>query len=170
MKRLVLAVLPLLGLLAGPALADGIAISDAWSRATPPGAKTGVVYLTVTDTGAADSLTAVETPVAEMAMLHESKTVDGISQMRPVEAAPVSADAPLKLAPGGYHIMLEGLKAPLKAGDSFPVTLTFAQAGAVTATVEIRALGAGDHAMSGHDMGAMDMGGSKTTTLPATGH
>src|ERR1700761_8224888 len=161
MKRLVLAVLPLLTLLAGPALADGIAISDAWSRATPPGAKTGVVYLTVTDTGAADSLTAVETPVAEMAMLHESKTVNGISQMRPVEAAPVSADAPLKLAPGGYHIMLEGLKAPLKAGESFPVTLTFAQAGAVTATVEIRALGA-----SGHDMGTMDMGGAKTTTLP----
>ncbi len=165
MKHLISAAIPLLALLAGPALADDIAISDAWSRATPPGAKTGVVYLTVTDKGAADSLTAVATPVAEMAMLHESKTVNGISQMRPVETAPVSADAPLKLAPGGYHIMLEGLKQPLKAGESFPVTLTFAQAGAVTATVEVRALGA-----TGHDMGNMDMSVSKTTTVPATGH
>jgi periplasmic copper chaperone A len=165
MKRLVLAAIPLLAVLGSPALADpaDIAVSDAWSRATPPGAKTGVIYLTVTDTGAADSLTAVATPVAEMAMLHESKTVNGVSQMRPVEAAPISAEAPLKLAPGGYHIMLEGLKQPLEAGDSFPVTLTFAQAGAVTATVEVRSLG------GGHDMGSMDMGPAKTVTTP-TGH
>lgn len=166
MKRLIHATIPLLAILASPAFADpaDIAVSDAWSRATPPGAKTGVVYLTVTDTGAADSLTAVETPVAETAMLHESKTVNGVSQMRPVEAAPVSVDAPLKLAPGGYHIMLEGLKQPLKAGESFPVTLTFAQAGAVTATVEVRSLGGG-----GHDMGTMDMGHAGTATTP-TGH
>ena len=166
MKRLIHAAIPLLAILSTPAFADpaDIAVSDAWSRATPPGAKTGVVYLTVTDTGAADSLTAVETPVAEMAMLHESKTVNGVSQMRPVDAAPISAQAPLKLAPGGFHIMLEGLKQPLKAGESFPVTLTFAQAGAVTATVEVRSLGAG-----GHDMGNMDMGAPKTTTMPA-GH
>jgi copper(I)-binding protein len=171
MKRIIYAI-PLIGLLAGPALAGDaadLAVSDAWSRATPPGAKTGVIYLTVTDKGVPDSLTGVGTPVAETAQLHESKTMNGVSQMRPVEAAPVSAEAPLKLSPGGYHIMLEGLKQPLKAGDTFPVTLTFAQAGTVTATVEIRALGAGAPAMSDHDMGNMDMAHPATTTT-ATGH
>jgi len=167
MKRLIPALLPLL-LLAGPALAaeaGDLTVSDAWSRATPPGAKTAVIYLTVTDKGAPDSLTGVSTPAAETAQLHESKNVDGISQMRPVDAAPISSGAPLKLAPGGYHIMLEGLSQPLKAGDSFPVTLTFAQAGAVTATVEVHSLGG--HDMSGHDMGKMDMGHSMTN--PTTG-
>jgi periplasmic copper chaperone A len=137
--------------------APGIAVTDAWSRATPPGSKTGVVYMTITDTGAADTLTAVSTPVAETAQVHESKTIGGVMQMRPIDAVPVSPAAPLQLAPNGYHVMLEGLKQPLKAGDAFPVTLTFAQAGAVTATVEVRSLGARSP-VGHHDMDGMTMG------------
>ncbi|MEI9984946.1 MAG: copper chaperone PCu(A)C [Aliidongia sp.] len=113
--------------------------------------------MTITDTGAADTLTAVSTPVAETAQVHETRNVGGVMQMRAVDAVPVSSAAPLQLAPDGYHVMLEGLKQPLKAGDAFPVTLTFAQAGAVTATVQVRSLGA--RSPVGHrDMDGMTMG------------
>lgn len=132
----------LLAFLPVAAFADGITVTDAWSRATPGTATPGVAYLTITDRGAADTLTAVSTPVAASAMLHQSKTENGISSMTPVEALPIAAGGTVTLAPGGYHIMLEGLKQPLKAGDSFPLTLTFAHAGAVTATVTVKPLGA----------------------------
>jgi periplasmic copper chaperone A len=139
----------------------GIAVTGVWSRATPPSASTGVLYLTVTDKGAADSLTAVSTPVAASAKIHESKSVDGVMQMRPVDAVPITAAAPLKFAPGGYHVMLEGLKQPLKKGDQFPVTLIFAHAGAVTVTADVQSLGASapaGSAMDGMDMGHMGSG------------
>ena len=142
--------------LAADAPSAGIAVTEIWSRATPPSASTGVLYLTITDQGAPDSLTAVSTPVAASAKIHESKIVDGVMQMRPVEAMPVTSAAPLKLAPGGYHVMLEGLKQPLKKGDQFPVTLTFAHAGMVTVTADVQSLGAS--APAGHSMDGMDMG------------
>jgi periplasmic copper chaperone A len=75
--------------------------------------------------------------------------------MRPVGPLPVGPGKPLVLAPGGYHVMLMGLKQPLKAGDSFPVTLTFAKAGAINATASVGKAGA-PAPQAG--MGAMDMG------------
>jgi copper(I)-binding protein len=114
--------------------------------------------MTITDKGVPDSLTAVSTPVAASAKIHESKMVDGVMQMRPVEAVPVTPGAAVKFAPGGYHVMLEGLKQPLKKGDHFPVTLTFAQAGPVTVTADVQSLGAAGpsaHSMEGMDMGNM---------------
>jgi len=146
---------------AADAPSAGISVTEIWSRATPPSASTGVLYMTITDKGQPDSLTAVSTPVAASAKVHESKIVDGVMQMRPVEALPVTPAAPLKFAPGGYHVMLEGLKRPLKKGDQFPVTLTFAQAGTVTVTADVQGLGAA--APAGHSMDGMDMGnmGSK---------
>jgi len=132
-------------LFATPTLAlaqqNGIQVDHAWSRAAIAG-HTGVVYLTITDTGAADRLTAIATPVATEAALHESFSDNGISKMRPVAALAVQPGKPVMLAPGGYHIMLMGLKQPLKQGDSFPVTLTFEKAGPVTATVTVQKAGA----------------------------
>jgi copper(I)-binding protein len=134
---------------------SGITISEAWSRATPPGASTGVVYLTITDAGPADALIAVSAPVAAKAAVHESKTVNGVMQMQPVDSLAVDANLPVRLAPNGYHVMLEGLMHPLKAGDHFPVTLTFEHAGEITATVHVQALGAAGPAA--HDMDGMHM-------------
>ncbi len=163
MKLALPALLSLLVIGAGTARAADIAVTDAWSRATPGAATTGVVYFTITDSGAPDALTAVSTPIASSASAHESKTVDGVMQMRAVPSVPVDSKAPVTFAPNGYHVMLEGLKQPLKAGDQFPITLTFAHAGAVTTTVAVRALGAGapDNAMGsmkGMDMSHMNMG------------
>src|ERR1700735_1323161 len=105
MRHLLLSSLLLTGLSA-PALAadggaNGIAVTDLWARATPPGASTGAVYATITDAGAPDRLMSVSTPIAASASVHESETVNGIMQMRPVEALAIDPKAPTKLAPGG---------------------------------------------------------------------
>jgi periplasmic copper chaperone A len=110
-----------------------IRIDHAWSRAAMAG-REGVVYLTITDTGAPDALTGVTTPVAAEAALHRSFDDHGVMKMRPVGPLPIEPGKPITLAPGGYHIMLMGLNRALKQGDSFPVTLSFAKAGQVTVT------------------------------------
>jgi periplasmic copper chaperone A len=154
----------LLTLLPAVVLADPMAIQvdHVWSRAMPAGA-TGVVYLTVTDHGAPDTLTGVASPVAASAELHETINDHGVMKMRAVESLPVAPGKPIRLSPGGYHIMLMNLKQALVAGKSFPVTLTFAKAGTVTVTAAIRAAGAAtqgtDHGGMGN-MNGMSMGGS----------
>jgi len=115
---------------------DAITIQHAWSRPAAAG-QVGVIYFTVTDSGAPDTLTAVATPIAQDAMLHQSSVVDGHSQMRMIDSVPVAAGKPAKLAPGGLHVMLMGLKRKLAPGDTFPVTLTFAHAGQITTTVTV---------------------------------
>lgn len=136
--------------MAGLAQAADIRIEDAWSRPALAG-RTGVVYLTVQDAGAPDKLTGASTPIASQAQLHESFVDHGVAKMRAVPSLPIGPSKPVTLAPDGYHIMLMGLKQALKPGDTFPVTLTFANAGAIAATVTVRGSGS---AMSGMNMGA----------------
>ena len=132
-------------LVAVPAMAlaaqNGIEVEKAWSRAAMQG-HVGVVYLTIVDNGAADRLTGVSSPVAEKAELHESFSEGGVAKMRPVGSLPVEQGKPVVLAPGSYHIMLMGLKQPLKQGEVFPITLSFANAGQLTAQVAVGQQGA----------------------------
>ena len=139
--------------MAGSAQAADIRIEDAWSRPALAG-RTGVVYLTVKDAGAPDKLTGANTPIASLAQLHESFVDNGVAKMRAVPSLLVGPDKPVTLAPNGYHIMLMGLRQALQPGDTFPVTLTFANAGAVATTVTVRSPGS---AMSHSDMGGMNM-------------
>lgn len=137
-------------LLPAAALAQSgpITVERAWSRATPQGG-TGALFMTVTDSGAADRLLRVSTPIAERAELHGSTNDNGVMKMRPVETLPVSPGKPLVLAPGGYHVMLMGLKQALREGDSFPVTLAFEHAG--TVATEATVAKAGAPMPAGHD-------------------
>jgi periplasmic copper chaperone A len=137
-------------------------VENAWSRVAAAG-RVGVVYLTIVDSGAPDRLTAVASPVSATAGLHESFDDHGVAKMRSVGALPVEPGKPVMLAPGGYHIMLTGLKQPLNRGDEFPVTLIFEKAGQVTATVTVRKAGAG--MPMGHDM----MGGPSMPGMPMQG-
>ncbi|HLY58290.1 MAG TPA: copper chaperone PCu(A)C [Stellaceae bacterium] len=155
MRRLGLAFLLLPGA-AMSADAPTITVSDAWSRATVGPTAPGVAYLTIVDAGPADALTGATTPVAASASLHETHAGGGMIGMSPAASLPIPANGTVKLAPGGYHIMLEGLKQPLKAGDHFALTLTFEHAAAVTTTVTVRPLGAAS--AKSDDMGGMDMG------------
>jgi len=119
----------------------GIKAAGAWSRPVPAGLPTAVVYLTVSNTGHdADRLIGAQTPVAAHMTLHRSTMANGVMSMAAVESgAEIAPGGVLKLAPGGYHFMLEGLKGGLQAGARFPATLTFAHAGQIRIEVQVRA-------------------------------
>jgi copper(I)-binding protein len=148
---LLIAALTSLGASATNAATPPITVEQAWSRATPPGAQTAVVYMTIVDHGAPDVLTEIATPIAGMAMMHRTVTHDSTSQMLPVKTLAVSARQPTVFSPGGYHVMLMNMHQALVQGQSFPITLTFQHAGKVQATVAVQAIGAGAP-MAGMDM------------------
>ncbi len=133
-----------------------IAVEKPWARAAT--GKTGAAYLTLANKGSApDRLIGAASPVAEKAELHESKMANGVMQMRPVGPLELAPGATVTLRPGGYHIMLTGLKQPLKAGTSFSLTLHFEQAGDVQVTVAVEKAGAGMPSHTGHSMDGMKM-------------
>lgn len=135
--------------------AAAIHVEHPWARAS--GGRTAAAYLTVTNAGAAaDRLVAASAPVAGKATLHESKMVKGVMEMRPLGPVTLQPGQSLTLKPGSDHIMLTHLKAPLKAGQSFPLTLTFEKAGAITVTVPVEKAGA-MHAPAGHGQGMPGM-------------
>jgi len=128
-----------------------IAIEQPFARATP--AKVGGVFLTLKNAGgAADKLVKAASPVAETVELHTHVKDGDAMRMRPVDGIPVPARGQTSLVPGGYHIMLIGLKQALKEGTSFPLTLTFEKAGTVTIDVPVQKAGSsGTPAAGGHE-------------------
>lgn len=145
--RTLLAVLVLLyGLSGASAAANGVAVSGAWMRAMPPGAKNAAVYLTIENPGAVpDSLIGAETDLAERAEIHESAGMGTMAVMRPTGPRDIAPGASLALEPVGLHVMLIGMREPLAEGDTLTLTLIFENAGAVSVTVEVRAIGAMTH-------------------------
>jgi copper(I)-binding protein len=142
--------------------APTVKVDSAWARATPGGARTAAIYLRITAKGAGDRLVGCSTPVAEKAQVHSETMANGVMEMRPVAALAVTPGTPTVLKPGGYHIMLIGLKQPLKAGDSFPLTLDFASAGKQQVSVRVEKPGA---------MGMEGMPGMKGMEgMPGMGH
>jgi periplasmic copper chaperone A len=121
-----------------------ITVEQPWARATPAGALTGVAYMTLENkTNAADRLTGISSNVAAQVQIHEMALVDGVMQMRQVAAGlPIPAGGSVLLKPSSYHVMLIGLKRPLVAGETFPLTLTFANAGNISIAVPVEAMGA----------------------------
>ena len=118
-----------------------VAVTQAWARATPGKSTIGAAYATLT-ASAGDRLIAAATPVAGAAQLHQHTMENGVMKMRQVDAVPLPAGQAVTLSPGGYHIMLMDLKAPLVAGQSFPMTLTFEKAGTVETSVMVGGVGA----------------------------
>ncbi len=135
-------------LLAAPAARAQTAIADrAWARATPPYSPSGTVYLSI-NAGTADRLIGAHTAVATTVEIRETVHDNGIVHTREAEGGVALEPARVKtLAPGGYHLMLMGLKEQLRVGHSFEITLTFAVEPPVTVIVYIRAAGApaGNH-------------------------
>jgi copper(I)-binding protein len=112
----------LLVLAAGLARGQGIEVNGAWARATMPGQKVAGAYMEIRSERAA-KLVGVESPVAGSAEVHEMRHQDGVMRMRHVEALDLPAGTVVKLAPGGYHVMLFELRQPLKPGDKVKMTL-----------------------------------------------
>ena len=119
-----------------------VSVSHAWSRATPPGITTGVVYLTIVNRGDEDELLRVESPSAEHVEMHETLEHDGMMEMRPLETLRLPAGSTVKFEPSGKHMMLIGLRQPLREGESVPLTLVFRRAGRLPARAVVGGLGA----------------------------
>ena len=121
--------------------AGALTISHPWARATAASAKAGALYLTVANKGAeADRLLGISTEVAARCELHLSETAGDVMTMRMVEKVEVPAGGTATFAPKGAHVMLMGLKAPLKKGTSFPAVLHFEKAGEVTVEVTVQGI------------------------------
>jgi len=139
--------------------AGDLVITQAWSRATPGGAKVGGGYLTIENKGTApDRLISGSADVAAKVQVHEMSMNNGVMTMRPVEGGVViEPGKTVKLAPGGLHLMLLDLKSPLKQGEKLPVTLEFEKAGKISVVLDVESVGATGPAGSDNPSGQMDM-------------
>jgi len=125
--------------------AAGVSVEGAYARPSLGAARNSAAYMTLkNDADAPDRLIRAESDVAAQVSLHTHlmKKVDGkvIMQMRPVRDMPIPAHGETKLHPGGLHIMLIGVKKPLKPGDSFSLRLIFEHAAPVTVQVPVKSL------------------------------
>jgi copper(I)-binding protein len=139
--------------------AGDLVITQAWSRATPGGAKIGSGYLTIENKGAApDRLIGGSADVAGKVEVHEMAMNNGVMTMRPLEKGlSIEPGKTVKLAPGGYHLMLMDLKSPLKQGEKIPLTLEFEKAGKVKVSLDVEGVGAQAPANEASPDGQMHM-------------
>lgn len=129
---------------AEPYRAGSITVSDAWARETAPAQKAGGGFMIIDNAGnRPDRLLSATSGVADKVELHTVSMDGGVMRMRPVAGGiTIPARGKVELRPGSFHIMFMGLKAPLRRGESVPVTLRFALAGTVTARLAVQPVGA----------------------------
>jgi copper(I)-binding protein len=140
----------LFALLAAGCLAAGAAaqpyelgpltIDHPWSRPTAPGMPMGVAYFSVTNHGSApDVLLGASTPAAASVQMHQTTFSEGMARMRPLTEIVIAPGATVRIEPGGIHLMLVDLKAPLELGKSVPLELQFRTAGKITVQLSVEA-------------------------------
>jgi copper(I)-binding protein len=144
MRSLALAAALLLFSVAQAAAAT-VEVRNAWIPVPPPGAPTAAGYATITNRQiSSDRLMGARSGAAASVALHQMSKSGGIMRMRPVTGGlAIGASATVTLAPAGYHLMLTGLKAPLKVGQHVRIVLQFQRAGDVAADFVVRAAGGG---------------------------
>jgi copper(I)-binding protein len=129
--------LMLLALLcAGQAQAQSVSVKDAWIRGTVQGQTATGAFMELTGKSNA-RLIGVSTPLTKNAEVHNMKMENGVMKMFPVDGIDVPAGKTVRLASGGYHVMLLNLQKPLNAGDKVPLQLTFELADKKRETVDL---------------------------------
>lgn len=132
----------------GPAHAAGpVTVSNAWVRGTAGQQTSTGAFMSIRSSGDVE-LVSAESPVAQNVSVHQTTMSGGMAKMRPVAKLKIAAGQSVELKPGGYHVMLEGLKKPLAKGDSVPLTLVFEGADKkrfrVATKAQVRGLGEGN--------------------------
>jgi copper(I)-binding protein len=130
--------------LVSPAAEQTISLDRPWSPATPNGASTAAAYMEIENHGRSDDrLLGGSTPVATKIEIHEMSMAGGIMSMHAVDKGlPIPAGKSVNFGPqANYHLMLSGLKEPLKNGGQIPLTLNFAKAGIVHVDVPVLPIG-----------------------------
>jgi len=125
-------------LAAAPLAVAQVTVSDPWVRGVVPGQMATGAFMRLT--AAADAtLVDAASPAARIVEIHEMKMEGGVMKMSAIDRLPLPAGKAVDLKPGGYHVMLMDLVAPLKEGDTVPITLTVADKAGKTQKVEVRA-------------------------------
>ncbi|MCR9219944.1 MAG: copper chaperone PCu(A)C [Alphaproteobacteria bacterium] len=147
--------------------AGDLMIEQAWARATPPGARVGGGYLTITNHGAApDRLIGGSVDFAERLEIHEMAMQGEVMKMRALpDGLEIPPGGAVTLKPGGYHLMFMGLKNALEQGARVPVTLAFERAGRVTVDLAVAGMGAKSHDGQGAHGGHGGHGGHGETKM-----
>lgn len=129
----------LAGMLSGAAAYAGdLQVEGVWARATAPGQDTAMIDLSITSKQAA-TLVSYSSPASKSVELHSMTHKHGVMKMREVKSLALLAGKRVNLGESGYHLMLVGLKAQLKAGESVPLTLNILLANKAMRTVEVKA-------------------------------
>jgi len=119
-------------------------IEQPWARATAETAPTGGGFVTIKNTGTTpDRLIGAKSPAADKVQIHEMKMEGDIMRMRELSnGLEIPPGATVTLAPAGFHLMMMGLKGPLKQGTTVPMTLVFEKAGSIDVELAIDSMGA----------------------------
>ena len=121
----------------------GVKVTQPWARASAKMARAGAAYMTLENTEEApDKLLSASSPVAAKVEVHTHIKDGAIMRMREVASIEVGPRSMVRLQPGGLHLMLIDLKAPLEKGARFPLTLVFEKAGTMTVDVTVESAGA----------------------------
>ena len=118
-----------------------VKVEQPWARPTVEGQMAGGAFLKIQNVGGADRLLSASSSAAGMVQLHTMSMEGDVMKMREVEAIDLPAGKTVELKPGGLHLMLMGLKSPLKEGSKVPLTLKFEKAGEVKVEVPVAAKG-----------------------------
>ena len=113
-----------------------VRVDGAWARASVPGQKGTGAFMRLTAQDGA-RLVRAESPAAGVTEVHEMKMEGDVMKMRAVPALELPAGKTVELKPGGYHVMLLDLKAPLEKGSTVPVTLVFQDAKGAESTLQL---------------------------------
>lgn len=120
-----------------------VSVEQPWSRATPPGSTIGVGFMMLRNAGsAAARVVGASTPVAGRVEMHVTTRDGDVMTMRQVESFAIPAGGVVELKPGGAHLMLTGLRRPLKQGERVPLTLKLESGGELRVDLTVEALGA----------------------------
>ncbi len=115
-----------------------IVIKDAWIRAVPPSSKNTALFMIIENKGdEEDTLISVKTDIAKMSMIHKTENKNGVMKMVHIKKLKIPPKSKVILKPGGLHIMLMGLKRPLKIGEKENVLLEFQKTGKIEIQVPV---------------------------------
>jgi copper(I)-binding protein len=112
-------------------------VQDAWARPTVQGQTVGGAYFRIDGGPIADRLLAISADIAQSVELHTMRMDGDVMRMRQLDSVDVPVKQSVEFKPGGMHVMLIGLKTPLRVGNNFPMTLRFEKAGSVSVNVRV---------------------------------
>lgn len=139
MKKIFIIALTGMLLLSACGAKEGIEVRDAWARPAMQGMTSAVYFVIQNHNAESDELIGAVSDAANAVEVHESKMENGVMMMNHIESVMLEPSAKVEFKPGGYHVMMIGLKQDLTIGNEIKVTLQFRNSPDLTLTVPVKA-------------------------------